>query len=168
MKKDFVILVNRQDEPVGVEGKMVAHKKGKLHRAFSIFIFNKRGELLLQQRAKNKYHSPGLWTNTCCSHPKPGEGTLLAAHRRLKQEMGFNCPLKAIFSFVYKAKFSNGLTEHEYDHVFTGKFNGQPKINLREAQAFKWVEIAWLKNDLKINPGLYTVWFKKCWKHLPT
>ena len=120
-----VILVNEQDEQTGVMEKMEAHQKALLHRAFSVFIFNDKGELLLQQRASDKYHSGGLWTNTCCSHPNPDEETITAAQRRLKEEMGFTTKLSKAFDFIYKSEFSNGLTEHEFDHVFTGYYNGE-------------------------------------------
>ena len=120
---DEVILVNKKDEETGTLGKMEAHLQGKLHRAFSIFLINNKGEWLLQKRAKSKYHSAGLWTNTCCSHPQPGEDVYQAALRRLNEEMGIICHLEHVFSFIYKTKFDNNLTEHEYDHFFTVVFN---------------------------------------------
>ena len=127
--EEKVILVSETDEQLGLMGKMEAHEKGLLHRAFSVFIFNKDGELLLQQRALDKYHSPGLWTNTCCSHQREGETNLQAGKRRLLEEMGFSCELKELFSFVYKAPFDNGLTEHELDHVMVGYYDEDPVIN---------------------------------------
>src|SRR5437868_2002286 len=127
-----VILVNKRDEPTGSMEKLAAHQQGLLHRAFSIFIFNDNGELLLQQRAIDKYHSGGLWTNTCCSHPQPGEETIVAAQRRLKEEMGFTTSIKKVFDFVYKAEFGNGLIEHEFDHVFAGNYNGEIEYNKDE------------------------------------
>ncbi len=158
--KEEVILVNEKDEPIGTMEKMEAHEKGLLHRAFSVFLFNSKDKLLLQQRALNKYHSAGLWTNTCCSHPRPGEETLQAAKRRLKEEMGIETDLTFKTAFTYKTKFDNGLTEHELDHVFTGNFNEDPKLNPEEANSFKWQSIAEVKADLKIHPENYTSWFK--------
>ena len=140
--------------------KMEAHEKGILHRAFSVFIFNKKGELLLQQRALDKYHSPGLWTNTCCSHQRDGESNIEAGKRRLQEEMGFNCDLKELFWFVYKASFDNGLTEHELDHVMIGHYEDDPIVNLDEAAAFKWMTLDDVKKDMELQPELYTEWFK--------
>ena len=157
---DKVILVDIDDNPVGTEEKLKAHEMALLHRAFSVFVFNSKGELMLQQRAMHKYHSPGLWTNTCCSHPRPEENTLDAAHRRLKEEMGFDCDLEWKFSFVYKASFDNGLTEHEFDHVFFGSFSGEPKINPDEVHAWKWIAMKDLIELMKANPAEYTVWFR--------
>jgi isopentenyl-diphosphate Delta-isomerase len=155
-----VILVDQNDNPTGTEEKIKAHELALLHRAFSVFIFNKNGELMLQQRAMHKYHSPGLWTNTCCSHPRPGEETPDAAHRRLQEEMGFDCKLQWKFSFVYKAPFDNGLTEHEFDHVFFGIYNHKPVINRDEVEAWKWIKMDKLMSDISKNPGVYTVWFR--------
>ena len=155
-----IILVDENDKEIGSEEKMKAHKEGKLHRAFSIFIFNSKNELLLQKRASSKYHSPGLWTNTCCSHPKPGEDVLSAAHRRLKEEMGFDCKLKKIDSLVYKKSFPNGLTEHEYDHLIIGKSDITPKTNKDEADDFKWMALNKITDNIKANPKIYTYWFK--------
>lgn len=155
-----VILVDEADNQIGVEEKLKAHRDGKLHRAFSIFVFNSEGKLLLQQRALSKYHCGGLWANTCCSHPRPGEGTEIAAHRRLREEMGFDCPLKELFSFTYKAKFDNGLTEHEFDHVLIGKFDGTPKANPEEVESWKWVDIDELRNGIRQNPDKYVYWLK--------
>ncbi len=155
-----VILVDEADNRIGTEEKLKAHKDGKLHRAFSIFVFNSDGKLLLQQRALSKYHCGGLWANTCCSHPRDGESTEAAAHRRLVEEMGFDCQLKEIFSFTYKAKFENGLTEHEFDHVLIGSFDGELKPNSDEVASVKWVDIGWLINDIGDNPENYTYWLK--------
>lgn len=155
-----VILVDTNDNPIGSEEKIKAHELALLHRAFSVFIFNKNGELMLQQRAMHKYHSPGLWTNTCCSHPRPGEETLYAAHRRLQEEMGFDCELQWKFSFIYKAPFDNGLTEHEFDHVFFGLYEHQPDINPEEVEAWKWINMDTLLADIRNNSGAYTVWFR--------
>ncbi len=158
--KEEVVLVDSNDKETGFEEKLKTHKEGKLHRAFSIFVFNSKGELLLQKRAETKYHCGGLWTNTCCSHPRPGELLKEAVHRRLKQEMGFDCLLNEVFSFSYKVKFENNLVENEFDHVFSGKFDGEPKPNPEEASAFKWVGVEELKKDIKKNPGKYTYWLR--------
>lgn len=155
-----IILVDNKDKERGIEEKIKAHKEGKLHRAFSIMVFNSKGELLLQKRAKTKYHSQGLWSNTCCSHPLPNETIEKAARRRLKEEMGFDCKLKEIFSFVYKVKFENNLFEHEYDHVFIGKFDGKPMPNPMEAEDWKWIDVKELKKDIKENYNKYTYWLK--------
>jgi len=154
-----VILVNEQDEPVGVMEKMAAHEQALLHRAFSVFIFNKKGELLLQQRALQKYHSPGLWTNACCSHPYPGETTEDAATRRLTEELGFTIPLKKAFHFTYKAPFDNGLTEYEFDHVYVGQYEGQFMPNPEEVAACRFVDLPSLETEMKNNPSSYTAWF---------
>lgn len=154
-----VVLVNKKDEEVGTEEKLKAHQKGKLHRAFSVFLFNKKGDFLIQKRAESKYHSPGLWTNTCCSHPKPNEELKKAAQRRLKEEMGISCDLKKKFNFIYKAEMGN-LTEHEFDHVFFGEFNGKPKPNKKEVSDWKRISPVDLRKDIKKNPWKYTPWFK--------
>lgn len=159
MPKEKVILVNERDEKIGFEEKIKAHLKGKLHRAFSIFIFNKKGELLIQKRAQSKYHSGGLWSNTCCSHPRPNENLIAAAKRRLKEEMGIETELKEVFSLTYKSKVGS-LIENEFDHVFIGNFNGKPLPNEKEVEDWKWIEIKSLKNDLEENPKNYTFWFK--------
>lgn len=159
-EKENVVLVDRNNKPVGLMEKMEAHKKGLLHRAFSIFVFNSKGELLIQQRAISKYHSQGLWSNTCCSHPRENENVEAGAHRRLKEEMGFDCELKEVFSFVYKAKVDNGLIEHEFDHVFIGKYDGIPKANPVEVAKWKFVKVIELTKDIEDNAGIYTVWFK--------
>lgn len=156
---DEVILVNERDEPVGTMEKMEAHRKALLHRAFSIFIFNSRGEMLLQQRALNKYHSGGLWTNACCSHPAPGESTEDAATRRLQEEMGFVTPLEKVFEFSYKATFENGLTENEYDHVFTGIYDGPVKPHPQEAKDFCFKSVDDIQTSLASHPDKYTAWF---------
>ncbi len=155
-----VILVDTQDSPVGQMEKMEAHLKGELHRALSVLIFNSRGEILLQQRAFSKYHSPGLWSNTCCSHPRPGEDSLQAASRRLSEEMGFSVPISNSFEFVYKAHFENGLIEHEYDHVFFGTYDGVPLINPEEAHDFKWISPSELMDEMRSKPADFTVWFR--------
>ena len=160
MAKQQVVLVDKNNRKIGVEEKIKAHKEGKLHRAFSIFIFNSNTELLIQQRAKTKYHSGGLWSNTCCSHPEPNETFLQATHRRLKEEMGFDCKLKKIFCFIYNTGFQNGLIENEYDCVFIGKFNGKPKPNLKEVMNWKWISVKELKQDIIKNPSKYSVWLK--------
>ena len=154
-----VILVNEHDEEIGSMEKMEAHEKGVLHRAFSVFIFNDKNELLLQRRALNKYHSAGLWTNTCCSHPRVAENTLAAANRRLKEEMGMETELKLKSVFTYKTKFSNNLTEHEIDHVFVGNSNENPKINTEEVAGFEWRSLENIKKDLESNPQNFTSWF---------
>ncbi len=154
-----VILVDEQDVEIGTLEKMEAHIKGKLHRAFSIFIFNEKGEMLLQQRAIEKYHSGGLWTNTCCSHPRPGENNNEAATRRLMEEMGFTTTLSKIFDFKYHALFDNGLIEHEFDHVFTGTYDGIITPDLKEVKDFQFLSIQNIKSDIKLNPEKYTAWF---------
>lgn len=159
--KESVILVDQNDKEIGTMEKLEAHKKGLLHRAFSVCIFNSRGETLLQKRAAHKYHSGGLWTNTCCSHPRPGEETLGAAERRLKEEMGLSCPLKEVGKLTYKTSFPNGLTEHEYDYIFVGLCDDDPTLNRDEADDFKWISQKDLRDDIERNPDSYTYWFKK-------
>jgi len=161
MQKD-IIIVDKNDRPVGESSKEEAHKKGLLHRCFSIFILNDNNELLLQKRALTKYHSPGLWTNACCSHPKPGEKTADAAHRRLQEEMGFDCDIKEIFSFVYRAEFENNLIENEFDHVFFGHYDGKINPDIAEVDDYKWIDLKTLKKDIQNNPNLYTAWLKIC------
>jgi len=157
----MVTLVDENDKEVGVSKKLEAHMGGgKLHRAFSVFIFDSNGRMLLQRRALVKYHSGGLWTNACCSHPSPTESTEAAAHRRLKEEMGFDCDLSEIFSFIYKTPVSGGLTEWEYDHVFVGKYNGKVKPDLNEIAEVKWVQVEDLMKDVRRNPSKYTEWLK--------
>ena len=154
-----VILVNEQDVEVGTMEKLEAHQKAILHRAFSVFIFNKKGEMLLQQRAKNKYHSAELWTNACCSHPSPGEETMTAANRRLVEEMGFSTPLTKIFEFTYKSHFENGLTEHEFDHVYSGTFDGVIKPDPDEVKDFCFKTLDEIEATLQSHPSKYTSWF---------
>jgi isopentenyl-diphosphate delta-isomerase len=160
MKEEQVILVNEKDEPIGLMNKMEAHEKAVLHRAFSVFVLNDKNEVMLQQRAHHKYHSPLLWTNTCCSHQRAGETNIEAGKRRLYEEMGFNAELKELFHFIYKAPFDNGLTEHELDHVMIGYSNEVPSINPEEVESWKWMKIEDIKEDMIQNPALYTVWFK--------
>ena len=157
---EMVILVDKNDNQLGLMEKIEAHEKAVLHRAFSIFILNDNNELLLQRRALSKYHSPGLWTNTCCSHPREGESVINAGIRRLREEMGFETEINNLFSFIYKAEFDNGLTEHELDHVLLGRYNKAPLINKLEVSDWKWTNMEFLKKDVVINPDLYTVWFK--------
>jgi isopentenyl-diphosphate delta-isomerase len=170
MNEEKVILVNTQDEQIGLMPKMEAHEKAILHRAFSVFIFNDKNELMLQQRAICKYHSPGLWTNTCCSHQRDGESNVEAGKRRLKEEMGFVTELTETISFIYKAHFDNGLTEHEFDHVMVGHYNGEPNINTEEVESWKWKNIEDVKADMELFPENYTAWFKiifdKFYKHI--
>ena len=154
-----IILVNERDEQVGTMEKMEAHRKALLHRAFSVFIFNSKGEMLLQQRAQGKYHSPGLWTNACCSHPRPGESTLAAAQRRLQEELGFVVPLQKAFDFIYTANFDNGLTENEFDHVFIGAYEGTIFPDPAEVKAFCYKMPDIIREELKHTPERYTAWF---------
>ncbi len=159
MKKTEVILVDNQDNPMGRMEKLEAHQKGLLHRAFSVFILNSKGEMLLQKRASGKYHSPNLWTNACCSHPMPGEQTLQAAQRRLTEEMGFTCELKEIDAFVYKTEFDNGLIEHEFDHVLIGRYEGPISPNPDEVSEYRWVSISELNSLLSALEEEFTFWF---------
>ncbi len=156
----MVILVNEKGEMIGLMPKQEAHMKALLHRAFSVFIFNDKNELMLQQRGFEKYHSPGLWTNTCCSHQRDGESTLNAGKRRLFEEMGFVVPLTETTSFIYKAPFDNGLTEHEYDHVLVGRYNKEPQLNKEEVASWKWMSLSDIEKDINDNPEIYTEWFK--------
>jgi len=160
MVEEKVILVNEKDEPIGLMPKMEAHEKAVLHRAFSVFVMNDKKEIMLQQRAANKYHSPLLWTNTCCSHQRDGETNIEAGKRRLIEEMGFKVELKELFSFIYKAPFDNGLTEHELDHVMLGYYEGEPLINKEEVEAWKWMKPSVVKKDIASHPEKYTEWFK--------
>ena len=160
MNIEKVILVDEDDLAIGEMEKMEAHEKAVLHRAFSIFVFNGQNKLMLQQRALTKYHSPGLWTNTCCSHPRPGETVYNAGHRRLIEEMGFDCKIEKIFDFIYKVELDQGLTEHEFDHVFFGRYNGQPNINPKEVASWKWMKMEDIAKDMKETPESYTVWFR--------
>jgi len=163
--KEFVVLVDENDNKLGLMEKQQAHVAGLLHRAFSVFVFNSKGELMIQQRAASKYHSPTLWTNTCCSHPRENETYIEGAHRRLEEEMGFDCELEFKFSFIYKAHLDNNLTEHELDHVFIGTYNNEPNLNPDEVMAYRWVELDELKKDIEKNPQLYTAWFKIIFEH---
>ena len=160
MEEDNVILVNQNDEQIGLMPKMEAHEKAVLHRAFSVFVLNDKNEIMLQQRANQKYHSPLLWTNTCCSHQREGETNIQAGSRRLFEEMGFETALKELFHFIYKAPFDNGLTEHELDHVMIGYYNDEPKINPEEVESWKWMSIENVAKDIQLQPEIYTVWFK--------
>lgn len=155
-----VILVNENDEEVGLMEKMEAHRKGVLHRAFSFFIFNKKGEMMLQQRALSKYHSGGLWTNACCSHPRANESTLDAAKRRVREEMGFDCIPQFAFSFIYKAALDQDLIEHELDHVFTGIYEGEVHLNPEEVADYQYLSIAEIRNKMASKPEIFTEWFK--------
>lgn len=160
MREEQVILVNEQDQEIGLMSKMEAHEKAVLHRAFSVFIFNSKNELMLQQRASHKYHSPDLWTNTCCSHQRHGESNIEAGKRRLFEEMGFVTELEEKTSFIYKAPFDNGLTEHELDHIMVGYFDDSPNLNKDEVKDWKWMSLEAIKNDIIYNPSSYTAWFK--------
>ena len=155
-----VILVDEHDNPIGLMEKQAAHIEPHLHRAFSVFIFNSKGELLLQQRALSKYHSPGLWTNTCCSHPRDGETVLQAASRRLMEEMGMTCEMHEVYTFIYRASVGQGLTEHEFDHVLFGHSDDTPSINTDEVASWKYMNLNDLKNNINTHPELYTAWFK--------
>ncbi len=156
-----LILVDRKDKEIGSCTKRACHVgNGKLHRSFSIFVFNSKGQLLLQKRAKHKMLWPGYWSNSCCSHPRVGEPLDVAVHRKLKQEMGFDCQLKEVFSFVYKVRFGNKGCEYEFDHVFVGRWDGQPKPNAREVAEWKWEDIDKIREDIKNTPNRYTPWFR--------
>lgn len=155
-----IILVDEFDNEIGTMEKMEAHRKGLLHRAFSVLLFNSKGELLLQKRAKNKYHSGGLWTNTCCSHPLPQESIQQAARRRLNEEMGIDLVPTFAFKFIYKTDLDKRLIEHEYDHVYTGVFDGTPSINKDEVEEWKFMDLDSLRQDMKRYPEAYTTWFK--------
>ena len=155
-----MILVDENDQQVGLMPKIEAHEKALLHRAFSVFVFNSKKELMIQQRAFHKYHSPGLWTNTCCSHQLEGESNLDAGRRRLMEEMGFTVDLEESISFIYKAPFDNGLTEHEYDHILLGDFEGEPDLNPDEVAAWKWMSLEAIQEDMNVHPEIYTEWFK--------
>ena len=171
MQHPDVILVDEQDNEIGTCEKMKAHELGLLHRAFSVFIFNSKGEMMLQQRAEHKYHSGGLWTNACCSHPYPGESALAAANRRLQEEMGFTASVKKIFDFKYEAPFSNGLIEHEFDHVFVGEYEGAVNLNTSEVKDYTFKSVSAIESDLELHADKYTAWFhlafpkvKKWWQ----
>jgi isopentenyl-diphosphate delta-isomerase len=161
MTVENVILVDTDDRPVGFMEKMEAHYKGgRLHRAFSVFVFNKNNELLLQRRAPGKYHSGGLWTNTCCSHPRPGEDTIEAGKRRMQEELGFSCRLEEAFSFIYEAALDNETTEHEFDHVLIGRFDEEVQPNHEEVDSIQWLPLNEIGILMKANPNEFTVWFK--------
>lgn len=162
MTKEKIVLVDEFDNTIGSMEKLEVHQKGLLHRAFSVFVFNQNHELLIHKRNEKKYHSGGLWTNTCCGHPRPDENVEAAAFRRLEEEMGFSCILEKEFDFIYKASFENGLTEYEFDHVFTGIFNKNPIPNPDEVSDYKWVKWDELMSAIDANPEQYTFWFKKC------
>ncbi len=166
MREEKVVLVDKQDKQIGLMNKQEAHIKGILHRAFSVFVFNSNNELLLQQRAHEKYHSAGLWTNTCCSHPRDKESVLDAANRRLEEEMGMKCNLEKTFDFIYRAKMPNDLIEHEFDHVLFGFSDSQPKINKDEVASYKYTSLNDLKKDILENPDIYTEWFKICFSEV--
>lgn len=164
--EEYVILVDENDNMVGTAEKMDAHINPRLHRAFSIIIVNSKDEVLIQKRALDKYHTPGLWANTCCSHPRPGEELDAAAHRRLQEEMGFDTELAKVFSFIYEARFENGVTEKEYDHVLFGRWDGTPIKNPAEVADYKWMAKNALTEDIKKNPEMYTPWFRIAWEKL--
>lgn len=170
MVEEKVILVNEQDQEIGLMPKLEAHEKAVLHRAFSVFVLNSQNQVMLQQRASGKYHSPLLWTNTCCSHQRAGESNIEAGMRRLQEEMGFSVELTDLFHFIYKAPFDNGLTEHELDHVLLGYYDGDPIINKDEVESWKWMDLKEVKKDMDEHPELYTVWaliiFDKFYHHL--
>ncbi len=155
-----VILVDAKDTPIGTADKLEAHRSGGLHRAFSAFVFNDRGELLLQRRAEGKYHSGGLWSNTCCSHPRPGEETEPAARRRLMEEMGFSCPLETVTAMVYRAQVGGGLVEHEYDHLLVGRWNGRPSPDPEEVEDWRWADMDELRDEVARHPRRFTYWFR--------
>jgi len=163
---ELVILVDKNDNETGVKDKLSVHQLGLLHRAFSVFLFNSKNELILQQRADEKYHSPGLWTNTCCSHPKPGEETIDACNRRLMEEMGMKCDLQFSFNFLYKCKFSNGLTEHEFDHVYVGITDDLPVLNQAEVKDWRYIKLPELEQEIESEPEKFTEWLKICFPKL--
>ncbi len=168
MSTDYVILVDEQDNELGKMEKLQAHLEAQLHRAISVFVFNSNKEMLLQKRASGKYHSANLWTNTCCSHPKPNENTTDAAKRRLQEEMGITCNLNYVFNFTYLAKLENGITEHEFDHVFFGFTNDIPVLNLEEASDYKYLSLEKIENQLNQNSEQFTVWFKLIFDKIKT
>ncbi|HRD53105.1 MAG TPA: isopentenyl-diphosphate Delta-isomerase [Flavobacteriales bacterium] len=164
--EEQVVLVNERDEAIGTMGKLRAHQEGALHRAFSVFLFDDQGRLLLQQRAAGKYHSAGLWTNTCCSHPRAHESIADAARRRLQEEMGIAAEMEQRFSFIYRAALDNGLQEHELDHVLFGRFTGSVTPDPSEVDNWKYVSPEALDEDLRNHPERYTVWLRECWQRV--
>lgn len=162
-----VILVDAQDRERGWAPKLEAHRSGELHRAFSVFVVSTAGEILLQRRARDKYHSGGLWSNTCCGHPRPGERTEAAARRRLREEMGFECPLEPLFGFVYRAELGGGLVEHEYDHVFLGRYDGRPDPDPAEVEGWRWEPLRTLRRRLEEDSGAYTLWLPLALEGVP-
>lgn len=158
--EERVVLVDADDVEVGTLEKLRAHLDGALHRAFSVFVFDAEGRMLLQRRAAEKYHSGGLWSNTCCSHPRPGEAVDAAARRRLREEMGFECPLEEAFRFVYRADVGGGLTEHEYDYVFVGRFDGEPVPNPAEVEGWRWMDVDGVRREMERDPAAFTFWFR--------
>ena len=166
MPVEYVLLVNKNDQPLGTMEKITAHERGELHRAFSVFVFNSKGEMMLQRRASDKYHSGGLWTNAVCSHPKVGEDIKAAAKRRMHEEMGFSCGIDEVFTFIYKSDVGDGLTEHEFDHVFVGNTDTHPDPNPEEVEDWKYVNMDWLVKDVEEHPENYTVWFVIALKEL--
>jgi len=167
-EEEMVVLVDEQDRPIGLQEKLQAHVEGRLHRAISVFLFNDKGEMLLQRRSFSKYHSGGLWTNACCSHPRAGEELQAAATRRLKEEMGIEVSVEKVFDFIYQVSLEKGLTEHEFDHVFVGIFNEEPVLNLDEADDWKWISPEELELDVTKHPENYTAWFKMIFKKVIT
>jgi isopentenyl-diphosphate delta-isomerase len=160
MTEERVVLVDENDREIGTGEKLAVHRSGALHRAFSVFIFDPQGRVFLQRRAGGKYHSAGRWSNTCCGHPRPGEAVEAAARRRLREEMGFDCPLTAAFTFRYRAALDGGLTEHEVDHVFVGAFEGVPSPDRAEVAEWQAITLAELASDLGTNPGKFSAWLR--------
>jgi isopentenyl-diphosphate delta-isomerase len=160
MAEEWLVLVDENDREIGTGEKLSVHRSGALHRAFSVFIFDAEGRLILQRRARAKYHSAGLWSNTCCGHPRPGESVAVAAQRRLREEMGFDTPLTRVFSFVYRAALDQGLTEHELDHVFTGSFDGVPSPDPAEVAEWRAIPTGDLVADLTAHQDRYSVWLR--------
>ncbi|HYP27807.1 MAG TPA: isopentenyl-diphosphate Delta-isomerase [Blastocatellia bacterium] len=161
-----LILVNENDEQVGTGEKLQVHREGRLHRAFSIFVFDSLGRLLLQKRAESKYHSGGLWSNTCCGHPRPGEAVEAAARRRLREEMNFDCELRLHSSFIYRAELDNDLVEWEYDHILFGAYDGDPAPDELEADDWQWIDMHELRAEVERRPGSFTYWLKAALDHL--